>query len=240
MIVRKNTYSKSYRDFEKSLKRAEKLRLIEKGRYKDPPPAQQIIAVEALRGGAVVLMVAAFERYLRGAFEEYTEEISRRAKTTGHAKLDVALVERNDFNFINWVIRDSRQKRSVKIVELRRVAKRIAEKHFIPELFSRTRANPGPDTVKELFRDFGVPDAFDPIETNLATHHPRPFSKGFARDQLEAIIGWRNDVAHGGGALGIARTDLEGWVIFMGALGRAVDNTLRDRTLAVAGALKAP
>ena len=238
MVVRRNTYSRSYRDFERSLKRASKLRTIESGRYNDPPPPRQMVAVEALRGGAVVLMVAAFERYLRDAFEEYTEKIAHRAETTGHPKLDGALADSNDFNFVNWVIRDSRQRKPTKLSELRRAARLIAERHFIPESFSRTRANPGPDTVKELFKDFGVADAFSPIEGNLTAHHPSPFPTGFARDQLEAIIGWRNHIAHGGSALDIARADLEGWVAFMGALGRAVDNTLRDRTLAVLGTLK--
>jgi RiboL-PSP-HEPN len=236
-MIRANTYSKSLRDFEKSLKRAGKLCELERRRYKDPPPPRQITAVEALRGGAVVLMVAAFERYLRDAFEEYTEVIAGRAKSTKHPKLDKAFVERNDYNFVNWLVRDSREVTIAKVVEMRRVARLIAAENFIPEAFSRTRANPGPETVKELFRDFGVPDAFRLIEGNLKNRYPRPFAPGFARGQLEAIIGRRNDVAHGGGALSIARADLEGWVVFMGALGRAVDNTLRDRTLVIVAVL---
>jgi hypothetical protein len=78
VALRRNTLSRSYRDFQSSLRRAARLRTLEVQRYKDPPPPRQIIAVEALRGGAVVLMVAAFERYLKNAFEEYAEAIARR------------------------------------------------------------------------------------------------------------------------------------------------------------------
>jgi RiboL-PSP-HEPN len=160
-----------------------------------------------------------------------------RAKSTAHPKLERHLADNNDFNFLNWVMRDSRSRKVDKIAELRRGAKLIAAGNFIPESFSRTWANPGPETVKDLFRDFGVKAAFEVIETNLRAHYARPFAAGFVTGQLEAIVGWRNEVAHGGSALSIARADLEGWVIFMDALGRAVDNTLRDRTLTVVGAL---
>jgi hypothetical protein len=66
----------------------------------------------------------------------------------------------------------------MKISELRRVAKLIAEAHFIPESFSRTRANPGPDTVKELFKDLGWQMRLVSLKVNLR----RTFQGHFRRD----------------------------------------------------------
>jgi hypothetical protein len=105
--------------------------------------------VEALRGGATVLMVASFERYLAEALEEFVDLVARRALVTSHAKLSGDFVEYNDFNFFNWLIRESRLSRTQKTAELKRVAQLVAADRFVPEAFTRTRANPGPTTVKD-------------------------------------------------------------------------------------------
>jgi predicted nucleotidyltransferase len=57
------------------------------------------VAVEALRGGATVLMVASFERYLKEAMEEFVDLIAKQASVTSHGKLSTDLVEYNNFNF---------------------------------------------------------------------------------------------------------------------------------------------
>jgi hypothetical protein len=149
--MRKNGYSAALRDYEASLAQARHLHRIEVARYRDPPPLADQIAVEALRGGATVLMVASFERYLKEALEEYVDLIAKRAVVTSHGKLSAAFVEYNDFNFFNWLIRDSRLPRKEKADELKRVARLVATDGFVPEALSRTRANPAPSTVRDLF-----------------------------------------------------------------------------------------
>jgi hypothetical protein len=213
------------------------LQQIEIAQFKDPPPLQDQIAVEGLRGGAVVLMVASFERYLKDALEEYVDVIAQRARVTSHGRLSPDFVELNDFNYISWIVRYSRLSRSQQIQELRRVAKLISTESFVPEAFSQTRANPGPNTVKLLFREFGIFNAFQIIEQNFGHHFQNPFSAGFVEQTLSAIVNIRNQVAHGGFSLSIARADLRGWLNFFNALGRATDNSLRNHTLGVVRAL---
>jgi hypothetical protein len=67
--MRKNGYSVALREYEASLARARHLHRIEVATYRDPPPLVDQVAVEALRGGATVLMVASFERYLKEALD---------------------------------------------------------------------------------------------------------------------------------------------------------------------------
>jgi hypothetical protein len=191
------------------------------------------ITVEALRGGATVLMVASFERYLKEALEEFVDLIAKRALVTSHAKLSADFVEYNDFNFFNWLVRESRLPRKEKAEELKRVAQLVAADGFVPEAFSRTRANPGPSTVRDLFREFGVGNPLQLIESNFPRHYGRPFPIGFVEQTLTSIINMRNEVAHGGFSLSISRSDLREWIGFLGALGRAADNTLRDHALGV-------
>ena len=102
--MRKNGYSAALRGYETSLDRARHLFRIETTGYGDPPPPNDRIAVEALRGGATVLMVASFERYLAEALEEFVDLVARRALVTSHAKLSGDFVEYNDFNFFGCVI----------------------------------------------------------------------------------------------------------------------------------------
>jgi hypothetical protein len=128
--MRKNGYSAALHEFVTSLDRAKQLYRIEVNAYGDPPPPADRIAVEALRGGATVLMVASFERYLVEALEEFVDLVAKRALVTRHAKLSLNFVEYNDFNFFNWLIRESRMPKKQKIGELKRVAQLVADDHF--------------------------------------------------------------------------------------------------------------
>jgi hypothetical protein len=235
--MRKNGYSVALREYEASLARARRLHRIEVATYDDPPPLADQVAVEALRGGATVLMVASFERYLKEALEEFVDLIAKQALVTSHEKLSNDFVEYNDFNFFNWLIRESRLPRKEKAEELKRVAQLVAGDGFVPEAFSRTRANPGPSTVRELFREFGVRNPVHSIESNFPRHYRKPFPIGFVEQTLTSIVSRRNEVAHGGFSLSISRSDLRDWIGFLSALGRAADNTLRDHALGVLASL---
>src|SRR5438128_2028564 len=124
--MRTNGYSVALREYEASLLRAHRLHRLEATQFRDPPPPTDRVAVEGLRGGAVVLMVASFERYLRDAFEEFVDLIAARALRTTHAGLSADFVERNDFNYFNSVIRHSRLSRAHQTIELRRTSRLIA------------------------------------------------------------------------------------------------------------------
>jgi hypothetical protein len=235
--MRSNGYSTALRDYEASLERARHLYRIEVTTYHDPPPSSDQVAVEALRGGATVLMVASLERYLKEALEEFVDIIAKRALITKHEKLSADFVEYNDFSFFNWLIRESRLPKREKAEELKRVARLVALDFFVPEAFSRTRANPGPNTVHDLFRGFGVKDPLRSIESNFIRHYKKPFPEGFVRQTLTSIVNRRNEVAHGGISLSISRSDLREWIGFLSALGKAADNTLRNHALTVVALL---
>jgi hypothetical protein len=235
--MRSNGYSLALREYEASLLRARRLQQLEAMHFSDPPPPQDRVAVEGLRGGAVVLMVASFERYLREALEEFVDLIAKRALLTSRAGLSADFAEFNDFNYFNWLIRYSRMSRSQQRQELKRVAQLVSTNNFVPEAFSQTRANPGPTTVKQLFREFGISNAFQTIEQHFERHFRKPFPPGFVEQTLSGIVSIRNQVAHGGFSLSIGRDDLRGWVSFLNAFGKAADNTLRNHTLNIIGSL---
>lgn len=236
--MKKNGYTRALREFENGVLRARRLRSFDVRLHKDPPLPDQQIAADALRGGAVVLMVASLEQYLKAALFECVEMIANQAGVTTHVKLEARFVEYNDLNFINWIIRESRFERGRKVAELKRVAKEIANDRFLAESFNRTRSNPGPDTVAELLKEFGIRDPFTVIEGHLPRHYKKPFIKDFAKLTLEAIVTRRNEIAHGASALNTSRVDLQNWIEFLMAFAKSADNTLRDHTRSVLAALR--
>jgi len=236
--MRRNGYSAAYRSFEGSLQRATHLYRLERRLYSDPPAASDQAAVEALRGGASVLLVASLESYLRDALAEYIDLIAVYAMKTTHIKLPIHLAHTNDLNFINWLIRDGRMEKQAKIIEIQRVSALIANSRFVPESFNRTRANPGPDTVKTLLKEIGINNPLATIEARLPSHYPQPFAGGFVETNLRTIVGRRNDVAHGSSSLSISRLDLKNWIEFMQALGKSIDNVVRDHCFVIIAGLK--
>lgn len=156
-MVRSNGYSVALRNYEAGLARAQHLYKLEVQRFSDPPRPNELRAVEALRGGAVVLLVASLERYLSDALEEFIEMLAARASVTTHPGIPIELVEYNDFNFFDWLIRESRLSRQNKTIELKRVSQLVANNRFVPEAFSRTRATLGRKLSRPCFDNSACP-----------------------------------------------------------------------------------
>lgn len=228
--MRKNGYTKAIAQFQRSLTRAEKLRRLDIRQFADPPAPADQDAVEALRSGAVVLMVASLEQYLKDALQECVEIIAIKARVTTHQALEARFVQHNDSNFFHYLANERRFDKATKLAEIKRVSKLVAADHFVVESFNRTRSNPGPKTVKDLLNDYGIQDPFGVIEGHLPLHYKKPFPQGFAAASLEALITRRNEVAHGAYGLTISRVDLEEAIAFLKGFVKALDNTLRDRT----------
>ena len=231
--MRKNGYSNALRDFQAGLARAAVLQRIERQLYRDPPSSAEVSAVEALRGSATVLLVANLEKYLKDALEEYVERLAIRAHLSTNVGLPQNFKITNDTSYPEWIIRDSRWKRERKHSELERIASIIHRKGFIPESFSRTKSNPGVETVSALLKDFGLIDPFRIVELALPRHYAKAFAAGFAKTQLTTIVTHRNQVAHGASSLGISRQDLKDWTRFIHGLAKSIDNALRDHTRAL-------
>ena len=67
--------SQALRDFRASISIAESLMKREQ-RFADPPSPRQFKIVQGLRGGAAVLMVAAFENFLKEVVEEQLSDLT--------------------------------------------------------------------------------------------------------------------------------------------------------------------
>ena len=149
--MRRNGYSIALREYEASLRRAQHLQRLEVSRYRDPPPRQDQVGVEALRGGATVLMVASFERYLPEALEEFVDLVAGQAMVTSHSGLSPNFVEFNDFNYFNWHIRDSRLPRKQKAGEFKACSPVGGHRQVRSRSIQPNSGEPRPDNRERAF-----------------------------------------------------------------------------------------
>jgi hypothetical protein len=80
--------SESLQQFVGSLQMAEELLRVEKDLYPNSARKDITKAVQGLRGGATVLIVAAFENFLRTAFEEHLALLSKNLHIGSNVSFD--------------------------------------------------------------------------------------------------------------------------------------------------------
>jgi len=197
--------------------------------YHDPPRPEEQIAVEALRGAAAVLMVAAFENFLR----DCTLEHLGRLQPPGKVKLShfpEPIVLQSVFASMNSAIRGapSRSQRA-RLPDVRLAAHRIATETIDPLAFADTGSNPNSAQVRAMFKPFGEIDVYLSIKSRFDKEWKIATPSTFIPDKLDEIVRRRHVVAHTANALNITRSELRDSVRFLKLLARLLDSELRRR-----------
>jgi hypothetical protein len=212
--------SQAYKDFLASLELAESLLTIESG-FPDPAPDPQRKAAEGLRGGASVLMVAAFENYLKELVEEYLDDL-----THVPVKFKVDDVPKEMlFSNLDYLVKvNAKKKSAVKVQAYNDMAKIIVAGVMYPASFTdAVRSNPNSEKLQELFKRLGVKKFFETIKANFDTLWGAPTANTFISDYLDGILQRRHTVAHTANALNISRIDLQDSLRFLKILGAVCD-----------------
>lgn len=212
--------SQAYRDFLASLELAESLLAIESG-YPDPAPDPQRKAAEGLRGGASVLMVAAFENYLKELVEEYLDELTH---VPIKFKVDDVPKEMLFSNLEYLVKANTKKKAAAKIQAYSDMAKIIVAGVMYPASFTEAvRSNPNSEKLNDLFKRLGIKKFFETIKSDFDTLWGSPTADTFISDYLDGILLRRHTVAHTASALNISRKDLQDSLRFLKILGTVCD-----------------
>lgn len=216
-------------EFRESLKSAERLVRIET-RYSDPPRRRSINTVQGLRGGAVVMMVAAFEQFLREDFEEQLAPLSinppPHAFTALPKRMQVASVFGSLERAMKGPLYGSPAGKINRLPEIRNVAELIVGRRIDLKALSDTRGNPDSSCVRELLINVGIDKPFDVMRPGFNVAWGRPEAISFVQDKLDEIVGRRHLVAHTAAALQVARGELPIALRFLGVLGTVIDGTL--------------
>lgn len=215
--------SQAYKDFLFSLELADSLLTIEAW-LPDPAPDALRKTAEGLRGGASVLMVAAFENYLKELVEEYLDELTHlplKFRTEDVPK------EMLFSNVEHLVKATTKNKADAKLQAYSDMAKIIVAGVMFPASFTEAvRSNPDSEKLKELFKRLGIKKIFEIIKNDFDAQWGTPTADTFISDSLDAILLRRHTVAHTANALNISRLDLQESLRFLKTLGAVCDTHL--------------
>jgi len=199
----------AFDQFKESLELASALKRIERERYAAIPKANQQPLVKGLRGGAAVLMVAAFEYFLRKLFEENISKLNTVPQTIDISKLPddmkITAVFKGIQRAMNGPQFESKPPKVQRIKDILDASKLLINDHVNPETFSETGSNPNSETVKTKFKEVGIADIFRTIKTDFERKWNQPVANDFIALKLDAIVRSRHVVAHTADTLHITR-----------------------------------
>lgn len=223
--------SKSFDQFLISIASAEELLNIERSHYSNPPKSEHIKAVCGLRGGAAVLMVAAFENFLRQVFEECLIELSLPHVNIEFHKLPDRMQVQSIYASLEMASQGPKYQESKKIDRLsaiERACRVILSNKINPEAFCETKSSPNSKTVGDMFKNVDISDIFVVIKPAFEKKWKKAVAHTFLPDKLDEIVQKRHVVAHTADALNLERRDLKDACRFLKILALVLNNQLQS------------
>lgn len=221
--------SQSLVDFRHSMKLAERLLVLER-QYRDPAPKSEEQEVHGLRGGAAVLMVAAFERFIKSCVQERLGELRSRQPRAHFNKLPDRIKVASIFTSLQRAIDGpefgKKNEKVHRIPDILQAASDAVQGVVNVSSISETSGNPSADTIKSLFLKCDIEDLFTTIKPRFESKWG-PVAHTFINDKLTEIIDRRHVVAHTGDVSNISRQDLVEAARFLRHLGTTLDTELR-------------
>lgn len=209
----------AFNQFKDSLELAISLKKMERDNFSAIPKVAEQPYVKGLRGGAAVLMVAAFEYYLRKLFEENISKLNTIPPSIDFSKLPEQLQVKSVYDGLTRAMNGP--KYAAKLPKVQRInsildaGKLLINEHINPDTFSETGSNPNSITVKEKFKEIGLTDIFGKIKTSFETKWGQAVPNTFIADKLDEIVRTRHVVAHTADTLNISRNSQNESVKFL-------------------------
>lgn len=211
-------HSNALKEFQSSLEMVEALLELER-KYKNPPRKEEQKAVQALRGSAIVLMVASFEYFLRQVMEERLTELATPHSKVQFNKLPDKMQVCSIFNTLERAMKGEPFKEPTqkinRLTDIELACKIVVLKNVHPPAFNDSGSNPSPDTVSNMFSNVGLSDIFTKIKPKFDIKWGKATAHTFIRDKLQALVGSRHIVAHTANVLNISRSDLKEYKKFI-------------------------
>jgi len=216
--------------FNESVELAISLKKLEREKYPRNPTIKQQAYVKGLRGGATVLMVAAFEFFLRCLFEENIQKLNSIPASIDFNKLPDKLKVKSIFDGLTLAINGPRfADKPPKVDRINDViasCKLIISGQVNPSAFSETGNNPNGETVNLKFKEIGIDTIFSKIKTEFEREWKYPVADDFIKEKLNEIVRTRNVVAHTADTLNISRRTQNEALKFLKILAKLLEKKL--------------
>jgi hypothetical protein len=230
-------------DFQTSLRQPQEL-IRREARFNDPPTPKSATAVLALRGGATVLLVATFERFIRDTLVEHLQRLTVVPPPVPFDDLPEKLRISSVFISLEMATRGRlsglQPGKIHRLPRVKQAASFIVSGLIDPAALSETGGNPGADNVRELFANVGLGDIFGRVRPGFDQLWPKPEATDFLPTKLDEIVNSRHRVAHRADALSISRVQLAEWPPFLSALAQVLDDELEAHVNGLIAAHSSP
>jgi hypothetical protein len=218
-------------NFRESLGMARELLVLE-ARFNDPPGVVEALTVSGLRGGAAVIMVAAFENFLREVILERLSAIGGTPPSKSLSALPVQVQVGSIFSSLEHAMYGPRYGatggRIARLVDIRRSAKLIENDTADIIALSDPKGNPGPDALASLLKNLGIEDPFNALRPEFDRRWRKPEMHTYLRDKLDEVVVRRHRVAHAADVLSVSRADLQHGLEFLHTLSETIDAFLEQ------------
>lgn len=215
--------------FLESLSIAQELQKIESS-YSNPPKAHEQKAVQGLRGGVAVLVVASFERFLKECIEEYLTTLTTHPGVDINNLPDPVRVN-STFNTLERAMKgppfQQPPPKKDRLPDVEAACRRVISNIINPEAFSSVGSNPSSKKVGEMMSSLAIQDVFTLLQNKFERKWRKPVAHTFIRDKLDEIVNRRHRVAHTAQALEITRGQLKESVRFLKILAELLDDEVR-------------
>jgi hypothetical protein len=225
--MRSVVHSKAFGQFEESLGMAGELLDIEQRLYHSPPHLKEQQGVRGLRGAVAVLIVAAFEGFLRQLMEEHLWELGSRHLQLSFQKLPDKIRVNNIYNSLERAMRgplfQDPPPKVQRLVDIERACKIVIAGTVNPEAFCDTGGNPNSRNRRTMFSNINLSDITATVKSQFDRKWGKPTAQTFINDKLDEIVNRRHVVAHTADALNISRGDLRESIKFLRTLAQVID-----------------
>lgn len=202
---------------------------IERG-YQDPPPQSDQAAVEGLRGGAVVIVVAALESYLKESIAEVLDRINNANPPCDFAKLPIDIQTRAVYTGLYAAMKpkpwDPIQDHQLRLPGVLLAVQRINKREIMSSEIADTAGNPNSAQVKSIFKIVGLPAVFSNVKPGFDAMWGTPTATTFIQNMLDTVVRMRHTVAHTASIRSISRTDIANWHRFLNTFVTVIDAAL--------------
>lgn len=221
--------SKALKNFRASVKLTESLLALER-KYPDPAPRDLQPLTGGLRAGAAVLMVAAFEDFIRSMVREHVGSLRTRTPEARFDMLPDRIRVDSVFTSLHRALDGpeygTKTKKVDRLPAISKVAADVIAGRVNTDAIATTGGNPGPDLLKQVLKSCDIVDAFAVVRPRFEKKWNRPVAENFIRDKLEEIVNRRHEVAHSGQPSG-SREDLRTALKFLRTLAGVLDDEVR-------------
>lgn len=188
--------------------------------------------IPGLRGGSVVLMVGAFEKFLKDLLVECLSRGATRYQRFKFDRLPDKLRVHAVFGTLEREIKpppvlNRPRERVHRISYVLQACEAVLQKKVVGEVFTDLGGNPSSRVVRDSLKNVGMDDAFTLAKAAFEKGWGSAVATTFINDKLDEIVHKRHEVAHASYVLNVTPQDLRAYLKFLRVLGQVLESQVR-------------